>query len=181
MIYVSGSSARRIDNFQENVSVPTIPIRGSAGPLTWEGVCARKPWQHQVTVALPCLDHADETAICVELLRCQSVPPYFILVDTGSRPDQAKRLRAMRAPDLEVHSLRINGARHPSAPIANALDLCFSLAATPYVFTTHQDCFARRPDLLDPGMQGPRGCGLPPNAEIASELGQDVRSYSHAV
>lgn len=129
--------------------VPTIPIRELPHPYFYRGVCAVKPWEYQVTVALPCLDHAEETAVCVELLRAQTVKPFFVLVDTGSKPEELAKLEAMRAADVEVHRLALNGTRYTIDPIAIALDLCFSRADTPHVFTTHQDCFVRRRDFLE--------------------------------
>jgi hypothetical protein len=127
----------------------TIPIRGAGNPTIWQGRIACKPWKYQITAAIPCLDHAEETAVCIELLRLQTVRPYIILVDTGSLPDQAAKLEALRADDVEVHRLRLNSTRHPSDPVAYALDLCQSICDTPYLFTTHQDCFLRRRDFLE--------------------------------
>jgi hypothetical protein len=109
----------------------------------------RKPWMYQITAVIPCLDHAEETKICVELLRLQTIKPYIILVDTGSRPHEARALEDLRGHDLEIHAIRANALPHACAAIANALDLGFSMACTPYVFTTHQDCFLRDRHFLD--------------------------------
>ena len=129
--------------------VPTVPLRDMPGAASYQGVCAVKPWEYQVTVALPCLDHAEETAVCVELLRRQTVRPYFVLVDTGSRPEEFAKIEAMRSHDLEVHRLALNGFYYGSSSVGFALDLCFGRAETPYVFTTHQDCFVRQRDFLE--------------------------------
>lgn len=120
---------------------PTVPLRTERDPVTWQGKMRRKPWHYTITAAIPCLHHATETAIVIELLRLQTCRPYIILVDTGSTPRELAKLEALRAEDCELHLLRRYAMQHPCDAIASAMDLAFSLADTPYVFTTHQDCF----------------------------------------
>lgn len=127
----------------------TIPIKNPGGLANFQGTCHRKPWQYSITAAIPCLDHADETALCVELLRLQTMRPYIMLVDTGSDPNEFLKLSDLRAEDLELHTIRSNGTPHPCDIIAAALDLCFSLADTPYMYTTHQDVFLRSRYFLE--------------------------------
>jgi len=127
----------------------TVPLYHEPIPARWEGVADRKPWQHQITAVIPCFNHYHETVSVVALLRLQTVKPYIILVDTGSTPHQYASLRSLAAPDLELHAIRSNGTPHPCSLIASALDLGFSLAETPYVFTTHQDCFLVARDFLE--------------------------------
>jgi hypothetical protein len=128
---------------------PIVPIPGTAWPEAVRGTIARKPWQYAITAVIPCLDHSAETKLCVAILRLQTLRPYILLIDTGSRPHEARALEEMRAPDLEIHSIRANALPHTCSAIAAALDLGFSLAATPYAFTTHQDCFLRDRHFLD--------------------------------
>ena len=127
---------------------PTVPLRTERDPVTWQGKLHRKPWHYTITAAIPCLDHARETAAVIELLRLQTCRPYIILVDTGSTPRELAKLEALRADDVELHLIRRNGMQHHCDAIAAALDLTFSLADTPYVYCTHQDCFARSRHLL---------------------------------
>lgn len=127
----------------------TIPIKNPAGLANFQGTCARKPWDYPITAVIPCLDHAEETALCVELLRLQTIRPYIMLVDTGSEQHQFADLCRLRAEDLEIHTIRSNGTPHPCDIIAAALDLCFSLADTPYIYTTHQDVFLRSRYFLE--------------------------------
>ena len=131
------------------VPAQTIPIRAVPAPQIWEGTCARKPWEYRVTAAIPAIDHAEQLAVAVELLRLQTVRPYIMVIDTGSSREQFARIEAMRAADLEVHAIRLHGARHPSDPVAHAMDLAFSMCRTPFLFATHQDCFLRRRDFLE--------------------------------
>jgi hypothetical protein len=127
---------------------PTVPQQNELPPVTWQGKLHRKPWHYMITAAIPCLDHARETAAVIELLRLQTCKPYIILVDTGSTLSERNKLENLRDVDLELHQLRRNGTYHPFDSIASALDLAFSLADTPYVFTTHQDCFLRSRHFL---------------------------------
>lgn len=126
-----------------------IPDPSLDSPQIWEGTCARKPWNYTVTAVIPCWNHAEETALCVELLRLQTIRPYIMLVDTGSDPKEFLKLSDLRGEDLELHTIRSNGTPHPCDIIAAALDLCFSLADTPYIYTTHQDVFLRSRYFLE--------------------------------
>lgn len=126
-----------------------VPIPDVGWPDGFRGTIARKPWMYQITAVIPCLDHSAETKLCVELLRLQTIKPYIILIDTGSRPHEARALEELRADDLEIHSIKANSLPHACAAIASALDLGFSMACTPYVFTTHQDCFLRDRHFMD--------------------------------
>jgi hypothetical protein len=127
---------------------PAVPLRNELSPVIWQGKLRRKPWHYTITAAIPCLDHTRETEAVVELLRLQTCKPYIILVDTGSTAAELRKLEALRAVDLELHLIRRNAQQHPCDSIASAMDLAFSLADTPYLFTTHQDCFPRSRHLL---------------------------------
>lgn len=127
----------------------STPRRDLRGAGIWQGSIHKKPWQYLITAVIPILDHSNETEVCVELLRLQTCKPYIILVDTGSTEDHVTKTLPLRGPDLEIHTIRRQAAVGPSDVIANALDLGFSIAETPYVFTTHQDCFLKTRTLLE--------------------------------
>ena len=125
------------------------PLRDTAvGRKPWEGACPKKPWDYRVTAAIPVLDTPEPLSLVIDLLRLQSEPPFILIIDTGSRPEQWRQIEALRAPDVEVHSLRLNGVRHPSDFPAMAMDLAFAICRTQYLFATHADCFLRSRTLL---------------------------------
>jgi len=127
----------------------TAPHRELHGTAVYQGDLPRKPWEYLITAAIPTLDHPQETQCCVEVLRAQTCRPYIILVDTGSTEDNFRQLSNLRGNDLEIHTIRRQASIGPSDIIAAALDLTFALAETPYVFTTHQDCFLKSRTLLE--------------------------------
>ena len=127
----------------------TIPVKEFSHPVSYEGICRKKPWEYQVSVSLPVLDHFEQLEVCVELLRLQTVKPYIMIVDTGSDEECWQKVQNMRAEDVEVHCIRANGEQHASDLVAWAVDLNFSMCRTPYMFTTHTDCFLRRRDVLE--------------------------------
>jgi glycosyltransferase involved in cell wall biosynthesis len=127
------------------------PLRGQGINTTqapWEGNLKKKPWDYQITVAIPTLDTAETLEICIELLRLQTEKPYILVLDTGSKGAQYEKIRNMQADDLEVHSLRLNGVQHPSDFPAMAMDVAFSLCRTEFIFATHADCFLRKKNFL---------------------------------
>lgn len=126
------------------------PLYGASTEMSpWEGLCERKPWQHRVTAVIPCLNTPETLPICVELLRLQTERPFIMVIDTGSTEENLKPVEDLRSEDLEVHSIRMNGVRHPSDYPAMAMDMAFSLCRTEYLFATHSDCFLRRRNLLE--------------------------------
>lgn len=126
------------------------PVRGGA-PLEkpWEGLHERTPMDFQAEISIPCLDCGDMIDEVVGLWRAQTVKPYIVLVDCGSTPDQHAKLESMRAEDLEIHTIRMNGTRHPSDFPAVACDLAFSMCRSNVAVTTHSDVFLRRRDVLE--------------------------------
>jgi glycosyltransferase involved in cell wall biosynthesis len=114
----------------------------------WEGFCEKKPWQYDVTAVIPCLNTPETLPICVELLRLQTKRPFIVIIDTGSTERNLKYTEEMRSEDVEVHSIRLNGVRHPSDYPAMAMDMAFSLCRTEYLFATHSDCFLRRREVV---------------------------------
>jgi hypothetical protein len=115
---------------------------------------AANPWSYRVSVAIPYLSSPkypmlESTEIVCELLRAQTVKPFVMIVDTGSSWEEIKALEKLRREDVEIHYIRGNKWQHYSEVIAVALDLMWSACRTPYFFTTHNDCFPRRRDLLE--------------------------------
>lgn len=107
----------------------------------WHGTPGRRPWDYACEVAIPVLDTPDTLPLVIELLRRQTARPFIVLIDTGSTPASHARIEALRAPDVEVHSLRLHAVRHPSDFVAIAMDLAMSLCRTEHLFCTHADCF----------------------------------------
>jgi hypothetical protein len=140
-------------NNWEKVKIARLEHAPVIGKITeespWEGIYARKPWAYRITAAIPLLNASDLASICVETLRLQTVPPFIMLIDTGSSDEELARLEALRDTDLEVHSIRLNGVRHPSDFPAMAMDVAFALCRSEYCFATHIDCFLRRRDFLE--------------------------------
>lgn len=115
----------------------------------WEGTCHKKPWEHSITAVIPCLNTPETLPICIELLRLQTERPFIMIIDTGSTERNLKLTEELRDEDVEVHSIRLNGVRHPSDYPAMAMDAAFSLCRTEFLFATHSDCFLRRKNLLE--------------------------------
>jgi len=134
----------------EIVDVEMSPIYGArTTDNPWEGLCKKKPWEYDVTAIIPVLNTPETLPICIELLRLQTIQPFIMIIDTGSIDDNLKRTVALRAEDVEVHTLGLNGVRHPSDYPAMAMDAAFSLCRTEYLFATHADCFLRKRSLLE--------------------------------
>lgn len=115
----------------------------------WEGSIIRKPWEYDVTVAIPHLETLEPLLTVIETLRAQTMRPYIIIVDTGSSPQVKKNLESFRAQDVEIHYLMSNSWQHSSEPVTAALDLAQSICKTDHLFHTHSDVFLRRFDLLE--------------------------------
>lgn len=135
------------------VELDSVEISPLYGLLTteipWEGNCLQKPWEYVVTAAIPVLNTSETLPICIELLRLQTVKPFIMIIDTGSSDEHLQEILKLRAEDVEVHTLALNGVLHPSDYPAMAMDLAFALCRTEYMFATHADCFLRRRDLLE--------------------------------
>lgn len=125
------------------------PLRTKAlADAPWEGDCKKKPWEYNVTAVIPCLDTPELVEIVVGLLRLQTEKPFIMIIDTGSTPENLAKLNHMRAPDLEVHSLLLNGVRHPSDFPCFACDLAHAMCRTKYLFHTHADVFLTKRTVL---------------------------------
>ena len=131
------------------VPLEIAPVRSmGANEKPWEGNCKRKPWQYKVTAVIPVLDTFETLKVVIDLLRLQTEKPFIVVVDTGSTPEQFEKIETLRAEDVEVHALRLNGVRHPSDFPAMAMDLAFTICRTPLMFATHADCFLRNRHLI---------------------------------
>lgn len=122
---------------------------GTAGrPCPWEGRARKRPWHFKATAIIPHLDTLDLLAVCLDLTRMQTEPPYVVVVDTGSPPAVCAELETWRAADLEIHYVRGNGWTNSSEPVCAALDLGMARVNTEFVFLTHSDVFLARRDSL---------------------------------
>lgn len=139
------------DWFKVEISnVETSPLYGEITVNSpWEGALEKKPWEYDVTVAIPCLNTSETLETIIETLRLQTIRPYIMIIDTGSIEDQLKDTVKFRDIDVEVHSIALNGVRHPSDYPAMAMDLSFSLCRTEFMFATHADCFLKRRNFLE--------------------------------
>ncbi len=134
---------------EDRVKIDLAPLRGrTSAQLPWEGSCVKKPWDYKVTAVVPCLDTYEQVRICTRLLELQGEKPYVLIIDTGSSPEEYKKIESLRSDSVEVHSIRLNGVLHPSDFPAMAMDLAFTLCRTPFLYATHADCFAKRRDLI---------------------------------
>lgn len=126
----------------------TVPVAGDLRERPFEGTCARKPWEHEVTAVIPTLNSHERLELVVELLRLQTVRPFIVVVDTGSAPGRYDLIESMRAEDLEVHQMRLNGVEHSSEPVAMAMDWGLARCPTRFMFCTHDDCFLMSRETL---------------------------------
>lgn len=125
------------------------PVRdGPSGDKAWEGAREVKPWGFDCEVTIPVLDAWDTLPMVIELLRAQSIRPFISIIDCGSVPEQAEWLEALRADDLELHTLRFNGVRHSSDFPAASLDLAMSICRSEVLVTQHVDVFPRQRTTL---------------------------------
>ena len=124
-----------------------IVVPGGAGGFA--GAVHPLPHAYPVTVVIPHLNTVEQLELAIECWRWQSVRPYILVIDTGSRWEVCEELELrIRRNDCEVHFIRAHGYRHSSAPVTHALDLAHSICRTPYLFHTHSDVFPMRRDFL---------------------------------
>ena len=131
------------------------PLRDASGkalpPETepWRGASPLHPSEYPVTACIVHLDTPRLLRAVVATLRAQTVNPYILVVDAGSLTRHRAEVEAMQAPDLELAQLNPRGFTATSQPVAEAMDVAFSLVKTRYAYTTHTDVFLRRPDYLE--------------------------------
>src|SRR6516162_9240420 len=151
----NGKAYLYLDRYEEFVEVEIVDIETSPiyGAITvdnpWEGNCTKKPWEYNITAVIPALNTSETLPICIELLRLQTVKPFIMIIDTGSIEEHFVKIIALKADDVEVHTISLNGVRHPSDYPAMAMDLAFTLCRTEYLFATHADCFLIKRSLLE--------------------------------
>lgn len=107
------------------------------------------PWNYDVSICIPHLDTPDLLELNLAMWRCQTVRPYFIIVDTGSPPGVIDRISRLRGSDCEVHCIQKTQQRHPSSCVATALDLAHATCKTTHLFHTHTDVFPRKRNFLE--------------------------------
>jgi len=130
--------------------VESSPFLGSQPQhKPWEGNCDKKPWEYEVTAVIPSLNTPETLPVCIELLRLQTVRPFIMIIDTGSTGEEWEATQKLIAPDVEVHSIKLHGVRHPSDYPAMAMDAAFAMCRTEYLFATHADVFLRRQDFVE--------------------------------
>jgi hypothetical protein len=133
----------------ESAAAAVAPLACLGRQRPWEGAASRKPWEYQVTVAIPHLETPETLPVLLELLSLQTVRPYVLLIDTGSSPAVVRTLEALRRPQVEIHYVRAHAYAHSSAPVTTAMDLAFALCRTSYLLCIHSDVFPRRRDLVE--------------------------------
>lgn len=152
---IDGRKYLYLDRDEQFVEVEVTDVEMSPiyGAITtdnpWEGNCPAKPWEYLVTAVIPVLNTSETLPICIELLRLQTIRPFIMIIDTGSIEDHLKRTLALKAQDVEVHTIGLNGVRHPSDYPAMAMDMALTLCRTQYLFATHADCFMRKRTFLE--------------------------------
>lgn len=115
----------------------------------WEGESCVKPRNFRSTVCIPCRDTPEQVFTAVKMWRMQTVPPFIMVIDTGSKPENLLNFKSIAGDDLEVHHLSPNGMNHPSDLPAVACDLAVSMCRTRHLILTHSDVFPRRQDLVE--------------------------------
>lgn len=115
----------------------------------FQGRLDKKPWQYDITVAIPHIGSVDLLKRVVDLLYLQSgVSCYFLIIDTGSLQWETEQIERLRFDNVEIHYIKSHGFENSSECIAVAMDLAFALCRTEYLFCTHNDCFMKRKDWL---------------------------------
>jgi glycosyltransferase involved in cell wall biosynthesis len=137
----------------EEIEICKTEVAPAYGMLTvenpWAGSNNLKPWDFQVTAIIPTINSPETIHYCIDLLRLQTLRPYIVIIDTGSREDNLLEVEKLRDQDTEVHSLRLNGVRHPSDFPAIAMELGFSLCRSEFLFATHADCYLRKRNFVE--------------------------------
>ena len=142
---------------------PLHPLKTVEDP-TGKSVCSRvgcgpscpgyfhtdgKPWEFGVSICIPHLNSPEQVLLGMSLWRKQTVRPYFLIVDTGSTPENLRRLNSFAGPDCEVHAIQKAQYRHPSCCVSLALDVAHGRCQTQFLFHTHTDVFPRRRHFIE--------------------------------
>lgn len=122
-----------------------VPIHGDRTRRRWEGAGT----EYDVTVAIPWCNTPDEVILAARLnLLQEGVRVLIVLVDCGSDPADHAEVEAWvnATEDVEMHTLRMLGVKHPSDFPAIAMDLISNRCQTKWMFCTHADVFLKRRD-----------------------------------
>lgn len=126
------------------------PIKGAHTiDNPWEGSIEKKPWDYEITAVIPCLETNESIETVVSLLNLQTIKPYILIIDTGSCDETIRELSKLKSSNLELHTISLNGVKHPSEYPAMAMDLAMTLCRTDYLFATHADVFLKKKDFLE--------------------------------
>jgi glycosyltransferase involved in cell wall biosynthesis len=147
-----------INRYERKETIPLtewLPYRGVNLYKRWQGPDKIKPWDRKVTIVIPYLDTCETLDTLISSWKLQTVDANIVIIDTGSSPRHIGILDEYEKtdPKIEVHRLRFKAVKHPSDPVAIAMDLAFSLCTTDYLFATHADCFPARRDLIEEMIQ----------------------------
>jgi hypothetical protein len=124
---------------------------GSLSFEPWRGILEKRPEAYGLTAAISHNNCPESLFAVLDLLRAQTLPPYIMVIDTGSPGPVTEQLLAHEAEhdDFEVHFIRSRSWASPVQPVCAAMDLAFSACQTEYLYSTHADVFLTRPDALD--------------------------------
>jgi len=134
---------------RDELVAPMARTKETSATKIWEGSCDKKPWDYKATAVIPHLDSPDLLRLCVTFLRRQTVRPFIVVVDTGSRESVLPVVNSMRAQDLEVQSIACNGVTHPSELVSYAMDVGQAVCRTEWLWSVHSDCFVHSPTALE--------------------------------
>lgn len=112
-----------------------------------------QPWeQHNVTVAIPCLDTSEILELAVRAWQWQYPRPYLLIIDTGSTAQGTESLWGkLRATEgIELATLGIYSAvEHLSDRVAIAMDYAFARCPTEFLLATHVDVFPKHQRVIE--------------------------------
>ena len=137
------------NDYDANLLSLVAPVGCREKPHSWQGRNPIKPWDYQVTVAIPHLESITSLKLAIELIRRQSRSVYILIIDTGSSKEIRDELEKLRTHDLEIHYILGHGYWHGSAPVATAMDFAFSMCRTALLIAMHSDVFLRRRDAVE--------------------------------
>jgi len=146
----------------------------------WQGPDEVKPWDRPVTIVAAHLNTSELIDTFITSWLLQSIDCNLVIVDTGSSERHMAVLREWerRESRVEVHQLHFKAVKHPSDPVAIAMDLAFSLCTTPYMFATHVDCFPVRQDLVESFIEAAKASGDPvAGYQITPRAGIDTEGW----
>lgn len=103
----------------------------------------KKPWQFNVAAVVPHRDTPELLELCLKSLAWQSERPIVYIVDTGSRKEILDKISTFQSESVILQTLGVQYWRHPSAPIAAAIDAALACVQTERAYLTHVDVYLR--------------------------------------